>query len=281
MDEVARPRGPSYAETMVRFINVPFNSAGIAGGVANMPAALGFEGVEIAVRATPVRGPFGFLAEDALVTMVADVAVAVTDAERDGETPIVIGGDCPVMLGALAALRPVGLVFIDGHEDAWQPTAELSGEAADSELGIALGLVPAPIPPVLDAGRVVVLGPRDSAEIEQLGQRRIDGVVALRGAEWVEAASLDEVREVVGPATASNWWLHVDLDVLSSDALSAVDYPQPGGLGWARLDAVTDTVLAISGCRGASIAIYNPDLDAGATAPRVREYVSRVAALLD
>ena len=276
-----RSRGAAYAESMVRFINVPFNSAGVVGGVARMPAALGFYGVSINVSAEPLRGPFGFLAEDALVTMVADVAAAVTSAVRDGETPIVIGGDCPVMLGALAALAPVGLVFIDGHEDAWQPTAELSGEAADSELGIALGLVPAPIPPVLDAGRVVVLGPRDSAEIEELGQRRIDGVVALRGAEWLAAASLDEVREVVRPATASTWWLHVDLDVLSSDALAAVDYPQPGGLDWARLEQVTDAVLAIPGCHGASVAIYNPALDDGAAAPRVREYVSRLAALLD
>src|SRR4051812_23869263 len=107
-----------------------------------MPAALGFTGVEIPVDARPVRGPHGILAEDALVTMVADVAAAVRDAHHDGETPIIIGGDCPIMLGALAAMDDPGLVFLDGHEDAWQPIPQLSGEAADSELGIAIGVVP-------------------------------------------------------------------------------------------------------------------------------------------
>lgn len=265
---------------MARFINVPFNSAGFATGVARMPAALGFAGIDIPVDARPVRGPHGLLAEDALVTMVADVAAAVRSARDDGETPIIIGGDCPVMLGALAAMDDPGLVFLDGHEDAWQPTGGLSGEAADSELGIALGLVPAPVAKSLDAARVVVLGPRDSAEIEQLGQRRIDGVVALREAEWLQSASLDEVRAVAGPATASTWWFHVDLDVLSSTALAAVDYPQPGGLSWARLDELTDTLLAVPGCRGASIVVYNPDLDEGAAAPRIRAYVERVVARL-
>lgn len=265
---------------MVRFINVPFNSAGFATGVARMPAALGFAGVDIPVDARPVRGPHGLLAEDALVRMVADVAVAVGDAFRDGEAPIVIGGDCPVMLGALAAMHDPGLVFIDGHEDAWLPTGGLSGEAADSELGIALGLVPAPIAPTLDPARVVVLGPRDAFEIEQLGQRRIDDVVAMRDARWVKRASADDVRALVGAATASNWWLHVDLDVLSSAALPAVDYPQPGGLTWAKLTELTELVLALPNCVGASVAVYNPDLDGGAGAPRIREYVERVVTTL-
>ena len=33
-------------------------------------------------------------------------------------------------------------------------------------------------------------------------------------------------------------WLHLDLDVLTSDALPAVSYLQPVGLDWDELDAV-------------------------------------------
>src|SRR5262245_59766065 len=48
------------------------------------------------------------------------LAVAVAAAMRAGELPIVIGGDCSILLGALAGARtvtPVSLVHIDGHSD--------------------------------------------------------------------------------------------------------------------------------------------------------------------
>ena len=68
------------------------------------------------------------------------------------------------------------------------------------------------------------------------------------------------------------WWLHIDLDVLSTESLSAVDYPQPGGLDWARLDHVVGVILNRPGCRGASVVIYNPELDDGAAAPRIAQF---------
>ena len=42
----------------------------------------------------------------------------------------------------------------------------------------------------------------------------------------------------------NGWWLHVDLDVLSTDSLPAVDYPQPGGLNWEQLEKLTATALS-------------------------------------
>ena len=94
----------------------------------------------------PVRGPSGLLAEDALVAMTGQVAQAVGAARRSGWYPLLAGGPCPVILGALAALQAAaGLLFVDGHEDAWPPRASPTGEAADCELGLALGL--------FDAGR--------------------------------------------------------------------------------------------------------------------------------
>jgi hypothetical protein len=70
----------------------------------------------------PVRGPSGLLAEDALVAMIGQVAEAVGAARGRGWFPLLLGGDCPVILGALAALQAErdcpGLLFVDGHEDA-------------------------------------------------------------------------------------------------------------------------------------------------------------------
>ena len=55
------------------------------------------------------------------------------------------------------------------------------------------------------------------------------------------------------------WWFHLDLDVLSTQALPAID-PQPGGLGWDELEAVATTALNADP-RGWDVTIYNPDLD--------------------
>jgi hypothetical protein len=59
------------------------------------------------------------------------------------------------------------------------------------------------------------------------------------------------------------WWLHADLDVLTTAELAAVDYPQPGGLTWDQLASLTATALATNSCAGWSICDYNPDLDPG------------------
>ena len=63
--------------------------------------------------------------------------------------------------------------MLDGHEDAWLPSQSPTGEASDSELAIALGLVtgglPAPLDrlvPLLDGSDVALIGPRDRAEID-------------------------------------------------------------------------------------------------------------------
>ncbi|PJJ73372.1 arginase [Diaminobutyricimonas aerilata] len=281
---------------MIALIEVPFNSAGTDSGVARMPAALADRGLHdmlgtvtrhpITVRgAVAERGEHGFLAEHALGAMVDDVRTAVTRAWAESRTPVVIGGDCPVMLGALAA-HPLGLVFVDGHEDAWPPSDATSGEAADSELGIALGLVAAPPPlgRLIDPGRVLVLGPRDADELEAAGVPRVGSLVRMHDAEWLARATSDDLADAVRQTAArasGAWWVHIDLDVLSTAALAAVDYPQPGGLDWHELDAVVDAVLSVPGCRGASVVIYNPDLDGGAAAARIAEFVARIGALLE
>lgn len=63
----------------------------------------------------------------------------------EGRFPLVIGGDCPVLLGCLAAVSaknysPIGLLFVDGHEDSYPAHQSHTCEAVDMELGFSLGL---------------------------------------------------------------------------------------------------------------------------------------------
>ena len=56
--------------------------------------------------------------------------------------PIVIGGDCSILIGNLLALRRqgrYGLFFIDGHSDFYLPEEFPTGEVADMDLAIVSG----------------------------------------------------------------------------------------------------------------------------------------------
>lgn len=288
----------------VRVIGVPFNSAGREEGVARAPAALREAGlIERLIEAVEVHDDgdvafaamvpersarSGLLAEAALVSMIESTREAVTSALAAEEFPLVVGGDCPVMLGALAAVRDrcdsVGLLMADGHEDNYPPHLSLSGEAADCGLYLALGLPSQGLPgelaaltPLLEPHQVTLVGPRDQATMVRDGVASLRGTVPLysdvevvvRGPRAVvERAAAD----VAGTAPA--WWLHTDLDVLATEALSAVDYPQPGGLDWEQLAEVTAAALAAPGCAGWTVAIYNPDLDPDrARAGQIVDYV--------
>lgn len=270
-------------------IGVAYNSAGPTTGVARAPGVLAEAGLvppgELRLvdlpPGWPVRGPSGLLAEPLLTQMLARASAAIGDAIRAGDRPLVVGGDCPVLLAALAAGRSqvgrVGLLFVDGHEDAWDPRASPTGEAADSELGLALGrhrdALPEPLAsqlPLLDPGDVAMLGARDAEELAAHGQPSLAGeVLLLRPDDLREEGIAAATRRAVEAIAAQrSWWLHVDLDVLATDQLAAVDYPQDGGLTWAELTALVGTALSRRGCLGWTLCIYNPDLDPDRTEAR-------------
>jgi arginase len=227
-------------------IGVPANSSGTVDGVARGPAVLrqrGLAGVlarrpgftdagDLALPGpVPVRGPSGLLAEDALVAMIGQVAEAVGAARGGGWFPLLLGGDCPVILGALAALQAergrVGLLFVDGHQDAWPPLVSPTGEAADCELGLALRLFDAGLSPQLrgvlpriDPADVAAVGPRDAGELAAAGVVSLDGQLgALIGPSELTADSYAAALAGLPPP----WWLHTDLDVLAPTELAALD----------------------------------------------------------
>jgi arginase len=285
--------------TVTRLIYVPFNAAGVPTGVARMPKAVHSAGVEKRVPPpvetlwievsglTRQRGPSGLLSEDTLASVVTDTAATLRETWRDGHVPIVVAGDCPILLAPLIAAADrgqAGLVFIDGHEDAWDPRITPTGEASDCEIGLALGLFSGPDGlgrnlPCLGSEHLVVLGPRDQKELEDAAQPSIRNRVAhyRSGDQLAAEQSYTEIADAVAVSAArapAGWWCHVDLDVLDTESLAAVDYPQPGGLTWKQLESLTAACLSVPGCLGASVVIYNPDLDGGRAAARIADYVA-------
>jgi arginase len=267
---------------------VPYTSARAPGGIADAIRVLRSSGLAERLAAFGVtdagdldverpsgeRGPSGLLNEAALMRLVLETRDRVRETHRRGRRALLVGGDCPVLLGALAGLtdagHEIGLVMLDGHEDGWPPKLSDTGEASDSELAIALGRVerrlPAPLDtlvPLVDGRRVALLGPRDGAELSAAGVPSLrDHVAFFAGHEAFRSSRAERLIEAALEAIEPvEFWLHIDLDVLSSEAFAAVDYQQPGGLDWSELDRLASTAARAGRCLGASVAIYNPDLD--------------------
>jgi arginase len=293
----------------IALITVPYTSTGLTNGEALAPAALRCAGLVDALRSagSPVidlgdvaftpqsarRDPIsGIIAPNALREMVVETRRLVAQSLARGLFPVVVGGECPLLLGCLAAARDayarVGLLFVDGHEDAWPPHASTTGEAADMELGLALGATSLtglgnlePLLPLVDPASVVLLGPRDHQEIIDAGVASLKKTTHLINDAAVQRANLDHVGQSAAQdarQSAGNWWFHLDLDVLSTAALAAVRYPQPGGLSWSQLTQLTFAALDVPGLIGLDLTIYNPDLDPGGEgAARIVEFVASVA----
>jgi arginase len=138
---------------------------------------------------------------------IADYSVALADvvghAIDEGEFPIVLGGDCSIVLGCLLALRRrgrYGLLFLDGHADFYQPEAEPNGEAASMELALATGRGPAVVTD-LEGRRprrdedVVAIGRRDAEVAEAHGSQRIEDT-AIRVIDFAGGAG-EETRRAI------------------------------------------------------------------------------------
>lgn len=279
-------------------LGAPFDSAGAGRGEERAPEALRraelprvFEAADAGDVAPRLRDPerdpsTGVIAYADLVASSRALRTAVAATIERGERPLVLGGDCTLLLGAIAGARAaagrVGLWFVDGHADFLDGSSSPTGEAADMELAMLTGDGPAELValagevPAVDPADVVILGHRP-AELDpgaELELRRLPQETARLSAEEIVSAGPREVGERWERAIAGRGlaWLHLDLDALDESELPAVTYPQPRGLDWGSFVELVRPLLASAALVGLSVADFNPDLDPdGAHAQRVVE----------
>ncbi|MEU6178755.1 arginase family protein [Streptomyces coeruleorubidus] len=233
---------------------------------------------------TGVLNPGGIAAYS---TELADTVGGVLD---DGRFPLVLGGDCSVLLGNLLALRRRGrhgLLFLDGHTDFYQPSAEPVGEVASMELALATGRGPRLLAdlegrgPLVRDEDVVALGFRDAEESAAYGMQPLPSALHALELDTVRALGAGEAaRRAVGLLTGDGagggYWIHLDVDVLDDAVMPAVDYRLPDGLAWRELETVLRTALSGGGAVGLDVAILNPRLDPdGAIAQRLSDCLVR------
>ncbi|MFE0754874.1 arginase family protein [Inquilinus sp. NPDC058860] len=202
---------------------------------------------------------------------LADAVEAALDA---GEFPVVLGGDCTILLGPMLALRRRGrhgLLFIDGNADFFQPEAEPNGEGASMDLAFATGHGPALLTdlegrsPLVRAEDAVAFAFRDHEDQAEFGSQplppelRACDLPAVRRM-GVENAARAAVEHLTRPEL-DGFFIHLDADCLDDAIMPAVDFRVPGGLSWDELGAALRIALASGKAIGLEVAIYNPRLD--------------------
>ncbi|MDP8946659.1 MAG: arginase family protein [Actinomycetota bacterium] len=201
-----------------------------------------------------------------------DLAGKVDAVLGDGHFPLVLGGDCSILIGSMLALRSLGrfgLVFIDGHLDFRHPgNSEVVGAAAGAELALVSGRGPERLTNLGGSKPLV----RDE-DIFALGKREDDPETRDARDTGIEIWDLSAVREI-GPGEAAaravetlrangvdGFWIHLDADVLDDEVMPAVDSRQPGGLSYAELIQVLRVLLRADPAVGMQVTIFDPELD--------------------
>ena len=252
-------------------LGAPLDSSGAGRGEERAPGALRAAGLaertgardagDATGRLRPAeRDPeTGILAAEALREATAALEGAVAGVLDAGDRPLVAGGDCSLLPGALAGANPRVLWFVDGHGDYWDGASSPTGEAADMDLAM-----------VVDAGTVgtdgiVLLGhrPPESDEEVDAELRRMPAQLARVSAPAIRQAGPGETGRdwAARLGTRGPAWLHLDLDVLDAEAMPAVSYPQPHGLSWEELEALLAPLTSHPALVGLSVADLEADLD--------------------
>ena len=216
----------------------------------------------------------GVLNPRGIAAVARDTAEAVEGALDSGRFPVLLGGDCSIMLGSLLALRRrgrYGLVFLDGHADFQHPADEPNGEVASLDLAVATGRGPDALTdldglkPLVRDEDVALVGYRVLDDNDHFGAEHIRSTaITVMDLSEVRAQgtshALDTATAAVTKPGLDGFWVHLDVDVLDDAVMPAVDYRHPDGLSWREAAEILGGLLSSDKARGLEITIFNPRL---------------------
>lgn len=201
------------------------------------------------------------------------LAREVWNMVEDGAVPIVLGGDCSILLGPALALRERGrhgLLFVDGHMDYWDAAIEPYGEAASMDLALVTGHGPPLLSNIDGLGPYfrpedcVAYGTRDhlySPDFIETSYPAEIMRIDVKESHALGAAGVDQALARLTHVRLDGFWIHFDVDVLDDAIMPAVDYRMKDGLSFFELKRLLGAAFATGKVKGMTLTIYNPNLD--------------------
>lgn len=206
-----------------------------------------------------------------ILALCDEVAKLVEQARRNGQTPLVLGGDHSVALGSLVGMAavdgPGGVVWIDAHGDLNTPETSPTGNVHGMVLAAALGLGGSLFQregwtiPAVQAGKLALVGVRSLDQGERELLKHLDAKVFTMAdvdRHGIEGA----MREAIVHASGAGF-LHVslDLDVVDPETAPGVGTPVRGGLSYREAHLAMEVVAETGSADSFDVVEVNPVLD--------------------
>lgn len=209
---------------------------------------------------------------DAIVQYAKEQAAILEKILLKKEFPLVLGGDCSILIGNALALKKkgnYGLFFLDGHTDFMWPELSQTGGAAGMDLALATGRGPKKLTningliPYINQENVWCVGNREYTDwyvkaIMDSGIHYAD--LALLRQKGIEEC-VNGFLTMVHSNNLEGFWIHIDVDVLNDDIMPAVDSRGPDGLWYEEFILILELLLKDEKATGIEITILDPELD--------------------
>jgi len=163
---------------------------------------------------------------------------------QPGHIPLLLGCDCSMVVGATQALigvaeHGVHILYIDGHIDSAPPQATECLSAAAMGLWLITHESPFWEGPLLDPSQITIIGWHDAQDSEYAGM----GSYSLAQVREIGPRVVGR-RALEGIADSASILVHLDLDVLSKQAMPAAYVLDEEGLSMAEMQELLSTIVA-------------------------------------
>ncbi len=212
----------------------------------------------------------------------------VEQAVKSGALPLILSGDCSVVLATVAGLRRyfrhVSLLYMDRDADLQTPASTQSGSVDGMVISHVIGRGAAELvrfwgePPLVREPDVALFGVAriDSGEQEFLNRSPLRHYTAddihRAGARETAQAAINRIS-----GKGYEFVLHVDVDVIEN--FQATNHPDAGGLSFEEARTALEVATQQEHLAAIDISAYNPAKDPDGSA--AKQMVDLLAALLE
>ena len=209
---------------------------------------------------------------DCIIPMARRIAGAVATSMQGGRFPLVLGGDHSLSVGSIrgaAKHKKLGVLWMDAHGDFNTSDTTPSGNIHGMSLAALCGLGDPRLtslwdetPPVIDPGRVAIIGARDLDPGEKTNLQ--EAGVMVQSMEQIDRAGIVTALEKAIARVSHDVdgiYLSFDLDALDPRFAPGVGTAVSGGLTYREAHLACEVVAETGKLIGMDVVEVNPILD--------------------